>query len=173
MSKTEENLKIAFSGESRARNKYTFFARIARDEGYHYIAKIFEEIAENEKYHAMGLLELLYGANNTAANLKEAISGEKYECEDMYPKFAIEAEKEEYKEAFILFSQIAKIEKQHKERYEKLLKMVTDGTVFKRETPIKWKCSICGYAVVGTEPPSQCPYCKYAKEYYEPANLDL
>jgi rubrerythrin len=173
MSRTEENLKIAFAGESRARNRYAFFAEAARREGYHYIAKILEETSENEKYHAREELKLLYGIGSTVANLKEAIGGEDYECREMYPKFAEEAEQEGNKEACILFTQIARIEKHHRDRFRSLLKMIEDGTVYKREHPIKWKCSVCGYIVEGTEPPTRCPYCKFPKEYYEPANLDV
>lgn len=173
MSNTEKNLKAAFAGESRARNKYAFFADVAREEGYRYIAKIFDEISENEKYHALEELKLLYGATSTLQNLKDAVSGEQYESEEMYPRFAVEAEQEGYKEACILFSQIAKIEKQHMDRFKALLKMVEDGTVYKRENPVRWKCCKCGYTYEGTEPPARCPYCKVPREYYEPANLDV
>jgi rubrerythrin len=173
MAKTEENLKAAFAGESQARNKYTFFAQAARKEGYHYIAKIFEESADNEKQHAKYHFKLLKGIGNTAANLKEAIGGEHYETVDMYPTFAKEAEEEENAEAAILFNQIGKIEKHHHDRYEKLLQMVENGTVFKREQPIKWKCSVCGFTYEGTEPPPKCPSCKHPREYYEPASLDF
>jgi rubrerythrin len=173
MTKTEENLKAAFTGESQARNKYTFFAEIARKEGYHYIAKIFEETAENEKYHALEEFKLLYGDQTTLANLREAIGGENYESEEMYPRFAKEASLEGNKAAAILFTQIAKIEKQHKARFKKLLDMVESGSVYKRKDAIKWKCSVCGYTYEGKEPPPRCPYCKHPKEYYEPANLDV
>jgi len=173
MGKTEDNLKVAFVGESQARNKYNYFAEIARKEGYHYIAKIIEEISENEKYHALEEYKLLYGENNTAVNLKEAIDGEDYESEEMYPKFAIEAEVEGNTAAAILFTKIAKIEKHHREQFKHLLKLVETGSVFKREKPIKWKCSICGYIYDGNEPPNRCPYCKRPREYYEPANLDV
>ncbi len=173
MSKTEENLKAAFTGESKARNKYFFFAEMAKKEGYHYIAKIFEEIAENEKYHALEEYKLLYGQNDTVSNLKEAISGERFEAEEMYLRFAREAEIEGNKPAAILFTQIAKIEKNHQERFEKLLDLVETEMVYKRDAPIRWKCSVCGYIYRGVEPPPRCPYCKFTKEYYEPANLDV
>ena len=173
MSKTTENLKIAFSGESMARNKYMFYAQIARKEGFHYIAKIFEETAENEMYHALEEYKLLYGENSTATNLKDAIEAETYEAEHMYPEFAIQAELEGNKEASVLFNQIAKIEKNHMERFKKLLNLVETDSVYKREQPIRWKCSICGYTYEGNEPPPRCPYCKYAREYCEPANLDV
>jgi rubrerythrin len=173
MSKTIENLKAAFAGESMARNKYTFFAKVARKEGYHYIARIFEETAENEMRHANDHFKLLGGIGDTAANLKEAMEGEDYETVSMYPTFAKEAEEEGNTEAAILFAQIGKIEAQHRERYKKLLAMLADGTVFKRDTPIKWKCSLCGYTHTGNEPPPKCPSCKHPKEYYEPANMDM
>jgi rubrerythrin len=173
MGKTEENLMTAFTGESMARNKYGHFAEIARKEGYRYIAKILEETSENERYHALEELTLLYGERTTIQNLKEAIAGERYESEEMYPTFAREAEVEGHRRAEVLFAQIAKIEKEHKERFQKLLEMIESGMVFKREKPIKWKCSVCGYVYEGTEPPKRCPYCKRPREYYEPANLDV
>jgi rubrerythrin len=173
MSKTVENLKAAFAGESQARNKYTFYAQAARKEGYHYIARVFEEAAENEKQHAQDHFELLNGIGDTAANLKDAIGGEDYETMEMYPDFAKDAEEEGNTAAAILFKQIAKIEQHHRDRYKKLLEMVESGTVFKREQPIKWKCSICGYVYEGTEPPPKCPSCKNPREYYEPANMDF
>jgi rubrerythrin len=173
MSKTKDNLLEAFTGESMARNRYTYYAEIARKEGYRYIAKILEEVADNEKYHALEELRLLFREHTTAQNLKEAIEGEKYEAEEMYPQFAREAEVEGERPAEILFTQISKIEKEHRARFEKLLAMVESGTVFKREEPIKWKCSVCGYTYEGHEPPNRCPYCKRPQEYYEPANLDV
>lgn len=173
MSKTDENLKAAFAGESQARNKYTFFASVARKEGYHYIAKIFEETAMNEMRHAKDEFKLLGELGDTAANLKAAMEGEDYEVKTMYPEFAKEAEDEGNKTAAALFKQILKVEAHHRDRYKKLLEMVEAGTVFKREKPIKWKCSVCGYVHEGTEPPAKCPCCQHPREYYEPANLDL
>ena len=173
MSKTTENLQAAFAGESQARNKYTYFAGVARKEGYHYIAKIFEETADNEKRHAKDHLQMLKGIGDTADNLKEAFEGEDYEVKNMYPDFAKEAEEEGETEAAILFEQIAKIEAHHRVRYKKLLDMVEAGTVYTREQPIKWKCGVCGYVHEGTEPPPKCPACKHPKEHYEPANLDF
>jgi len=173
MNKTLENLKAAFTGESEARNKYTFFADVARKEGYHYIAKIFEETADNEKYHAMEEIKLLIGNPSTVDNLKESVGGENYESEEMYPRFAKEAELEGNQTAAVLFTQIAKIEKHHRNRFIKLLDLVEKQMVYKRNEPIKWKCSICGYVYEGTEPPQRCPYCKHPQEYYEPANLDV
>lgn len=173
MNRTQENLKAAFIGESEARNKYTFYADVARKEGYHYIAKILEETAENEKFHALEEIKLLFGETTTADNLKEAIGSENYESESMYPRFAKEAELEGNQAAAILFTQIGKIEQHHRDRFKKLLELVETRNVYKRESPIKWKCSVCGYVYQGTEPPPRCPYCKYAREYYEPANLDV
>lgn len=173
MSKTKENIKAAFAGESQARNKYTYYAEAARKEGYHYIAKLFEETADNEREHARDHFKLLKGVGTTAENLKAAIEGEHYETADMYPEFARVAEEEGEMEAAILFKQIGKIEHQHRDRYKKLLERVENGTVFKREKPIKWKCSVCGYTYEGTEPPAKCPSCKNPKEFYEPANMDF
>jgi rubrerythrin len=172
-SKTVENLKAAFAGESQARNKYTYFAKVARNESYHYIGKIFEEAADNEKQHAKDEFKLLNGIGDTKTNLKEAIEGEVHETFTMYPTFAKEAEAEGNTDAARLFTQIAKVEKEHGERYKKLLEMVESGTVFKRDKPIKWKCSKCGYIHEGTEPPTECPSCKHPKEYYEPQNLSF
>ena len=173
MSKTEENVQAAFAGESQARNKYTFFAEVARKEGYHYIARIFEETAENEKQHAKDHFKLLNGIGDTIANLNAAIKGEHHETVEMYPTFAKEAEEEGNKQAAISFQQVGKIEGHHRDRYKKLLQMVEAGTVFKREQPIKWKCSVCGYTIEGNEPPPKCPSCKHPREYYEPANMDF
>jgi rubrerythrin len=173
MSKTQENLKAAFAGESQARNKYTYFAQIARKEGYHYIAKILEETADNERRHAKDELALLDGMGDTVANLEEAVSGEHYETVEMYPEFAKVADEEGNAAAAALFRQIAKVEAHHRDRYKRLLEMVQAGSVYKREQPIKWKCSVCGYVHEGTEPPAKCPCCKHPKEYYEPANMDL
>ncbi len=173
MSKTEENLQAAFAGESQARNKYTYWAQAAKKEGYHYIAKIFEETADNEKRHAKDEFNQLGGIGDTAANLKAAMEGEHYETTEMYPTFAREAEEEGNSKVAVLFKQIAKVEAHHRDRYKKLLEMVEDGTVWKREQPIRWKCSVCGYIHEGTEPPPKCPSCQHPREHYEPANLDV
>jgi rubrerythrin len=173
MSQTEENLLAGFIGESQARNKYNFFAKVARKEGYNYIAKIFEETAENERQHAKDQFKLLKGIGDTAANLLEAMEGEEYETSDMYPRFAREAEEEGNAKAANLFKQIAKVEAQHRDRYKKLLEMVKAGTVYKRETAIRWKCDKCGYIHEGTEPPPKCPACAHPTEYFEPADLDI
>ena len=173
MGKTIENLKAAFAGDSEARNKYTFFAEVARKEGYRYIAKIFEETAENEMQHAKDHLLLLDGIGDTVTNLREAWGGEDHEVESMYPEFVKTAEQEGQTAAAMAFKQVAKIEAHHRTRFNKLLEMVEAGMVFKRERPIKWKCSVCGYIHEGTEPPKKCPSCKHPQRYYEPASLDV
>lgn len=146
---------------------------MARKEGYHYIAKIFEETAMNEMQHAKDEFKLLKGIGDTKTNLKEAMDGEDYETETMYPEFAKTAEEEGNMEAAMLFKQIAKVEAEHRERYKKLLQRVEQGTVFKRDKPIRWKCSKCGFIHEGEEPPEKCPSCKHHKEYYEPEEWDL
>jgi rubrerythrin len=168
MSKTEENLKAAFAGESQARNKYDYFAKVARNQGYHCIARIFEETALNEKQHAKDEFRLLKGIGDTKANLKAAIAGENYEHSKMYPTMQKDAEEEGNVEAANLFKQIAKVETEHEARYKKLLEMLENGTLYKRKKPIRWKCSQCGYIHEGTEPPEKCPSCKHPREYYEP-----
>ncbi len=173
MSATDDNLAAAFAGESQARNKYTYFAEAARKEGLHYIAKIFDETAENERRHAKDEFKLLGGIGDTAANLRAAMEGEDYEVQTMYPEFADQAKKDGHKEAEILFRQIAKVEAHHRDRYKALLEMVENGTVFKRDEPIKWKCGVCGYVYEGTEPPKRCPCCKHDQEHFEPASLDI
>ena len=173
MSKTEENLREAFAGESQARNKYTYFAKVAHKEGYHYIGKLFDETAENEKRHAKDEFALLNGIGDTAANLEEAMNGEHYETTSMYAEFAKVAQEEGNKVAAALFRLIARVEALHRDRYKKLLEMVKSGTVYKREKPIAWKCAVCGLIHEGTEPPAKCPCCKHPMEYYEPANMDI
>jgi len=168
MSKTEENLKAAFAGESQARNKYTYFAKVATKEKYLYIARIFEETAMNEIQHAKDEFKLLKGIGDTKTNLKAAIEGEHYETSEMYPNFAKDAKEEGNEKAAELFTEIAKVEAEHEARYKKLLEMVEKGTVFKRDKPIDWKCSKCGYIHNGTEPPEECPSCKHPIHYYEP-----
>ena len=171
MTKTEENLKAAFSGESQARNKYDYFAKVARKQGFHYIAKIFEETALNEMQHAKEEFKLLKGIGNTNENLKEELKGEHYENTEMYPQMQKDAEKEGNEEAAKLFKEVSEVEKHHEERYKKLLEMLEKGTVYKRDKPIKWKCSKCGYIHKGTEPPEACPVCKHAREYFEPEDM--
>ena len=171
MTKTEDNAKAAFAGESQARNKYDYFAKVANKEGYNYIAKIFEETALNEKQHAKDELKLLKGISNTADNLQASIDGENYEYTEMYPNFAKDAKEEGNEVAAELFKEIAESEKHHEARFKKLLEMVKAGTVFKRDKPIKWRCSKCGYVHEGTEPPKECPNCKHPHNYYEPEDM--
>jgi len=173
MSKTQENLMAAFAGESQARNMYTFFAAVARKEGYHYIAKVFDETAINEMRHAKDEFVLAGKLGDTVANLEEAVNGENHETTSMYPEFAEQADAEGNKEAAILFRMIARVEAEHRNRYKKLLEMVKNGTVFKRDKPIRWKCSVCGYIHEGTEPPGKCPCCKHPKEFYEPETMEF
>jgi len=169
--RTEENLKIAFAGESQARNKYDYFAKVATKEGYLYIAKIFEETALNEMQHAKDEFKLLGGISKTAENLKAAIEGEHHETEHMYPEFAEIAKEEGNMDAFHKFTAIGEVEKNHEKRYEKLLEMVEKGEVYKRDSEIKWKCSKCGHIHVGKEPPKMCPSCKHEYNYFEPEDF--
>lgn len=171
MSKTEANLQAAFAGESQARNKYDYFAKKARKEGHHYIAAFFEETALNEMQHAKDEFKMLNGIGDTAANLKAAIEGEEYETSEMYPTFAQEAQEEGNMEAATLFKQIAMVEAHHRDRYQKLLAMLEDGTLYKSDKPTKWKCSKCGFMHEGTETPDKCPVCKHPQGYFGPANL--
>ena len=173
MSKTEENLAAGFAGESQARNKYPSFAAVARKEGYHYIARIFEETADNERRHAKDQFELLGGIGDTKVNLQAAIEGEDYETTTMYPEFAKQAKEDGNTKAAVLFEQIAKVEAHHRDRYKKLLEMVEKGTVYRREQPIEWKCNVCGYRYTRTEPPARCPCCQHPREHYEPADMSF
>ena len=171
MSKTEENLKAAFAGESQARNKYTYFAKVARKEGYQHIADVFEETAINEMQHAKDEFKLLKGIGTTEENLQAAIDGENFETESMYPQFVKDAEEEGNKEAAELFRQIAKVEAEHEARYKQLLKLVKAGKVFKRDKPIRWKCLKCGYVLEGTDAPNKCPSCQHPQDYFSPECL--
>ncbi|MFC1706767.1 rubrerythrin family protein [Planctomycetota bacterium] len=173
MGTTEGNLQAGFAGESQARNMYTYFAAVARKEGYHYIARIFEETADNEKRHAKDQFVMLGKLGDTKANLKAAIDGGHYETTTMYPEFAKKAREEGNTKAAVLFEQIAKVEAHHRDRYKKLLEMVENGTVHKREQPIEWKCAVCGYRYNGTEPPPKCPCCQHGREHYEPADMSF
>ena len=168
-SKTEQNLMTAFAGESQARNKYTYFASAAKKEGYEQIAAIFQETADNEKEHAKMWFKLLNGGQigDTAANLKAAAEGENYEWTDMYTEFAKTAKEEGFNHIAFLFEEVAKIEKEHEERYLKLLENVKDGKVFEAGEVKIWKCRNCGHIVVGTKAPEVCPVCSHPKAYFE------
>lgn len=167
-SKTEQNLLEAFAGESMARNKYTYFASKARKEGYVQIAELFEETAANEKEHAKIWFKLLHGGiGSTTENLKEAAAGENYEWTDMYDKFAKEAREEGFDKIADLFEGVAAIEKEHEERYLKLLQNIEEGIVFSREGEMIWKCKNCGHICVGTKAPEVCPVCAHPQSYFE------
>ena len=164
---TEKNLQAAFAGESQARNKYTYFADIARKEGYQQIAAIFEETAANERYHAKMWLRELGGLGDTEANLAEAAGGENYEWTSMYDGFAETAEKEGFTELAEKFRGVAAIEKHHEERYRKLLKNLKNNEVFSKSTVQIWQCRNCGHIVVGTSAPEVCPVCDHPQAYFE------
>ena len=164
---TEKNLMAAFSGESEARNKYTYFASRAKKEGFEQIAALFLETAENEKEHAKLWFKELNGINDTAQNLADAAAGENYEWTDMYEGFAKTAEEEGFTELAIKFRMVAAIEKRHEERYRALLKNVETAEVFKRSEVKVWECRNCGHIVVGTSAPEICPVCAHPKAYFE------
>lgn len=168
-SKTEQNLMTAFAGESQARNKYTFFASQAKKDGYEQIATIFQETADNEKEHAKLWFKLLNGGTigSTEENLKAAASGENYEWTDMYAEFAKTAKEEGFTRIAYLFEEVGKIEKEHEERYLKLLENVKEGKVFEAGEVKIWKCRNCGHIVVGTSAPEVCPVCNHPKAFFE------
>lgn len=166
-SKTEQNLKIAFAGESEARNKYTFFASKAKKDGYVQIAQIFEETAANEKEHAKIWFKLLEGIGTTAENLKAAAAGENYEWTDMYATMAKEAKEEGFDHIAFLFEEVGKVEKEHEERYLKLLANVEGGIVFSRDGDMIWQCSNCGHIHVGQKAPEVCPVCAHPQAYFQ------
>ena len=168
-SKTERNLMEAFAGESQARNKYTYFASKAKKEGYEQIAAIFLETAENEKEHAKIWYKLLNGGEigTTAENLKAAADGENYEWTDMYDRFAKEAKEEGFDKIAYLFEAVGKIEKEHEERYKKLLENVNGELVFSKDGDKIWKCRNCGHICVGKEAPGVCPVCNHPQSFFE------
>ena len=168
-SKTEANLMAAFAGESQARNKYSYYASKARKDGYQQIADIFEETAANEKEHAKIWFKLLHDGEvpDTATNLADAAAGENYEWTDMYAGFAKEAREEGFTRIAFLFEQVAKIEKEHEERYRKLLANVEGGLVFSRDEKMIWVCANCGHVVIGKKAPQVCPVCAHPQSYFE------
>jgi rubrerythrin len=179
-SQTEKNLLAAFAGESQARTRYTFFASAAKKEGYEQISAIFQETADNEKEHAqlffnhlkggMAEIKATYPAGITATaaqNLLAAAEGEKLEWGTLYPNFAEVAAKEGFKDVANTFRMVARVESYHERRYRKLLANVEQGSVFKRESPVKWKCRNCGNVFEGTSAPDKCPVCNHPKSYYE------
>jgi len=179
-SRTEKNLMAAFAGESQARNRYTYFADVARQSGFEQIANIFIETAENEREHAKMFFQYLEGGNveiaagypagpvgDTLANLKSAADGELLEWSTLYADFARIAAEEGFTQVAATFNQIRNVEKFHEVRYRKLIENITKGEVFKRPTTMKWHCTNCGYVYEGTEPPKQCPACRHPQAYFE------
>ena len=165
--KTEQNLRTAFSGESEARNKYTYFASVAKKEGFEQISAIFLDTANNEKEHAKMWFKELKALGNTAANLKSAAEGENYEWTDMYARFAEEAEEEGFTELAEKFRKVAAIEKTHEERYLKLLNNVEMQKVFEKSEETMWECRNCGHLVIGKKAPDVCPVCAHPQAYFE------
>ena len=167
--KTEANLMAAFAGESQARNKYTYYASKAKKDGYEQIAELFTETANNEKEHAKIWFKLLHAGNvpDTVANLKDAAEGENYEWTDMYKSFAEDAKAEGFDHIAYLFEQVAAIEKEHEERYRKLLANIEEGIVFSRDGDMVWICRNCGHIHVGKTAPEVCPVCAHPKAYFE------
>ena len=165
--KTEQNLRTAFAGESQARNKYTYFASVAKKEGYEQIAALFLETAENEKEHAKLWFKHLGELGDTAANLKAAADGENAEWTDMYAGFAKTAREEGFEALSKQFEGVAAIEKRHEERYRKLLKNLEDKLVFSKDGDAIWVCRNCGHVVVGKEAPKACPVCAHPQAYFE------
>ena len=165
--KTEKNLMAAFAGESQARNKYTYFAAVAKKEGYEQISAIFLDTANNEKEHAKMWFKELGGLGNTAENLKAAAEGENYEWTDMYATFAKEAEEEGFTTLAKKFRMVAEIEKSHEERYLKLLNNVDMQKVFEKAEETMWECRNCGHLVIGKKAPEVCPVCAHPRAYFE------
>ena len=167
--KTEKNLMDAFAGESQARNKYTYFASKAKKEGYEQIAAIFQETADNEKEHAKMWYKLLNGGDigTTEQNLQDAANGENFEWTDMYERMAKEAKEEGFDHIAYLFSEVGKIEREHEQRYLKLLENVKEGIVFSKDGDTIWKCRNCGHIVIGKKAPDVCPVCNHPKSYFE------
>lgn len=167
--KTEANLMAAFAGESQARNKYTYYASKAKKEGYEQIAELFLETANNEKEHAKIWFKLLHdgAVPDTVENLKDAAAGEHYEWTDMYAKMAQEAKEEGFEHIAFLFEQVGKIEKEHEERYKKLLSNIEGGLVFSKDGDTIWQCSNCGHIVIGKNAPKVCPVCEHPQAYFK------
>ena len=165
--RTEENLRTAFAGESQARNKYTYFASVAKKEGYEQIAEIFTKTAENEKEHAKMWFKALGELGTTSENLEAAAQGENYEWTDMYAGFADVAEEEGFTELAEKFRKVAAIEKTHEERYRALLHNVETASVFEKSEVKVWECRNCGHIIVGTKAPDVCPVCDHARAYFE------
>ena len=167
--KTQKNLEAAFAGESQARNKYTYYASKARKDGYEQIASLFEETAHNEKEHAKIWFKLLHdgAVPDTITNLNDAADGENYEWTDMYDKFAKEAREEGLDNIAFLFESVGKIEKEHEERYRKLLSNIENQLVFSKENDVVWQCANCGHIVIGKKAPDVCPVCSHPQSYFQ------
>ena len=165
--KTEANLREAFAGESQARNQYTFFASVAKKQGFEQIAALFLKTAENEKEHAKLWLKELEGIGDTAANLAAAAAGENYEWTDMYDRFAKDAEEEGFPELAAKFRGVALIEKSHEERYRALLNNIQMQQVFEKADAAMWECRNCGHLVMGKKAPQICPVCAHPQAYFE------
>ena len=165
--RTEANLLAAFAGESQARNKYSYYASKAKKEGYEQIAALFEATANNEKEHAKMWFKLAHGIGTTAENLADAAAGENYEWTDMYATFAKEAREEGFDKIADLFEKVAAVEKEHEERYRKLLANVEGGLVFSRDGDMIWECRNCGHIHIGKAAPEVCPTCAHPKAYFE------
>lgn len=168
-SKTEKNLMAAFAGESQAHTKYLYYASKAKKDGYVQMANLFEETALNEKEHAKIWFKLLHEGDvpDTMTNLKDAANGENYEWTDMYATFAKEAQEEGFTRIAKLFEMVAKIEKEHEERYRKLLKNIEDGVVFSKENDTVWQCANCGHIIIGKKAPKICPVCDHPQSYFQ------
>ena len=164
---TEKNLLTSFAGESQARMRYTYFASVAKKEGYEQIAAIFQETADQEKEHAKLWFKQVHGIGDTAQNLVDAAAGENYEWTDMYPTMAKEAREEGFLEIAALFEAVSKVEKVHEDRYKKLLENVQNGMVFSREEESVWQCRNCGHLHVGKMAPEMCPVCAHPKAYFQ------
>ncbi len=165
--KTEKNLEEAFAGESKARNKYSYFSSVAKKEGYVQLANIFQETSDNEKEHAKLHFKALQGIGSTIENLKAAAGGEHYEWTEMYPRMAKEAREEGFEKIAIMFEGIAEVEKIHEERYKKLLANIESGSVFKKDGKVYWKCINCGHIHEADEAPELCPVCKHKQSFFE------
>lgn len=167
-SRTEKNLMEAFSGESQARNKYTYYASQAKKDGYVQISRLFEETANNEKEHAKIWFKLLHGGKlgTTEENLKDAAEGENYEWTQMYAQFAKEAREEGFNDIALLFENVAKVEKDHEERYKKLLENINSERVFEKEKEVVWECGNCGFSYSGVKAVETCPVCAHPKSYF-------
>lgn len=166
-SKTEANLMAAYSGESQARNKYTYYASVAKNEGYEQISAIFKETADNEKEHAEIWFKLLGGIGNTKENLLAGVAGENYEWTEMYDKFAREADEEGFTEIAAKFRMVAAIEKTHEERYQRLIDNMISEKVFEKDSEVLWQCRNCGHEYYGGKAPEICPVCEHLQSYFQ------